>query len=142
MSTVKDGDTIVIHYTGKLEDGTVFDSSEGGNPLEFKVGDGELIPGLEQGVIGMAGGETKVITIPAELGYGPREEERVFEFSKDKIGANIDLEIGQQVQMFRADGMPIMATIIGKSETSYAMDCNHPLAGKTLIFETRLLEIR
>ena len=141
MSTVKDGDTIVIHYTGKLEDGTVFDSSEGGNPLEFKVGDGELIPGLEQGVIGMAGGETKVITIPAELGYGPREEERVFEFPKDKIGANIDLETGQQVQMFRADGMPVMATIIGKSETSYTMDCNHPLAGKTLIFETRLLQI-
>ncbi|MDI6801929.1 MAG: peptidylprolyl isomerase [Thermodesulfovibrionales bacterium] len=142
MTTVTDGNTIVIHYTGKLEDGTVFDSSEGGNPLEFVVGEGEVIPGLEQGVIGMAKGETKVITIPSELAYGPREEERVFEFPKDRIGENIDLEIGQQMQMFRADGMPVMAMIIDKSETAYKMDCNHPLAGKTLIFETRLLEIK
>lgn len=141
MATAKQGDTISIHYTGKLEDGTVFDSSEGGKPLEFTIGEGELIQGLEQGVIGMAAGESRVIGIPAELAYGPREEDRVFEFSKDKIGENINLEIGQQVQMFRADGMPVMATIIGKSETSYTMDCNHPLAGKTLIFETRLLQI-
>ncbi len=142
MATVKQGDTISIHYTGKLEDGAVFDSSEGGKPLEFTVGEGELIPGLEQGVIGMAAGETKVIKVTPEFGYGPREGERVFEFPKDKIGENINLEIGRQVQMFRADGMPVMATIIGKSETSYTMDCNHPLAGKTLVFETRLLEIR
>ncbi|HAK89413.1 MAG TPA: peptidylprolyl isomerase [Nitrospiraceae bacterium] len=142
MATVKQGDTISINYTGKLEDGAVFDSSEGGKPLEFTVGEGELIPGLEQGVIGMACGETKVIKVAPEFGYGPREEERVFEFPKDKMGANIDFETGRQVQMFRADGMPVMATIIGKSETSYTMDCNHPLAGKMLIFETRLLEIK
>jgi peptidylprolyl isomerase len=142
MSTVKDGDTIVIHYTGKLEDGAVFDSSEGGNPLEFTVGEGEVIPGLEREVIGMSAGETKVITIPAELAYGLREEERVFEFPKERIGENIDLEIGQQVQLFRADGMPVIATIAAKSDKAYTMDCNHPLAGKTLIFETRLVEIK
>lgn len=141
MATVKQGDTIRIHYTGKLEDGTVFDSSEGGKPLEFTVGEGELIQGLEQGVIGMTAGESRVIAIPAELAYGLREEGRVFEFPKDKIGSNIDFEIGQQVQMFRADGIPVIATIIGKSEILYTMDCNHPLAGKTLVFETRLLQI-
>lgn len=142
MSKVKHGDTITIHYTGKLEDGTIFDSSEGKNPLEFTIGEGEVIPGLEQKVIGMAAGETKTITIPMDLAYGPHIKERIFEFDRKRFGENVDLEIGQQVQMFRADGMPLMVTIIDKNETAYILDSNHPLAGKTLIFETQLLEIK
>jgi peptidylprolyl isomerase len=141
MATVKKGDTIRIHYTGKLEDGTVFDASQEGHPLEFTVGEGELIPGLEQGVIGMAAGETKVITIPAELGYGPHHKERIFELDKQRVPGDFKLEVGQQLQMFRADGVPVMATIISASETTYTMDANHPFAGKTLIFDTTIVEI-
>ncbi|MFZ5996913.1 MAG: FKBP-type peptidyl-prolyl cis-trans isomerase [Nitrospirota bacterium] len=142
MAMVKEGDTIKIHYTGKLEDGSVFDSSEDGNPLEFTVGEGELIPGLEQGVIGMTEGETKTITVSPELGYGPYIKEKIFELERKKIPLDYNLEIGDPLQLYRADGMPVMAKIIGISEKTYTMDCNHPLAGKTLLFETTIVEIK
>jgi FKBP-type peptidyl-prolyl cis-trans isomerase 2 len=141
MERVKEGDTIVIHYTGKLEDGTVFDSSDGKHPLEFTVGEGEVVAGLEQGVIGMAPGETKTISIPAELAYGPRTEQRVCQLDKKRMPENFVPEIGQQLQMYRADGLPVMGTVIGISDTGYSMDFNHPLAGKTLVFETTVVEI-
>lgn len=141
MAIVKEGDTIRIHYVGRLEDGTVFDSSENRSSLEFTVGDGEVIPGLEHGVIGMNLGETKTITIPPDLGYGPYLKERVFEMERKKIPGNFDIEVGLRLQMYRADGMPIMATVVGISEDTLTMDCNHPLAGKTLIFETTVKEI-
>jgi len=141
MATVKQGDIIKIHYTGKLEDGTVFDSSEGGNPMEFTVGDGEVIPGLEQGVAGMSVGESRTITVPMEQAYGPRNDARVFELDKAKAPENFNGEIGQQLQMFRADGMAVTVTVVGVSEKTFTMDCNHPLAGKTLIFETTLVKI-
>lgn len=141
MATVKKGDTIKVHYTGKLEDGTVFDSSQGGAPLEFKVGGGDIIAGLDEGVVGMNAGETRTITIPMEKAYGPRQDERVFEFDRKKGPEHFNPEVGQRVQMYRADGMPVTATVVGVSEASVTMDCNHPLAGKTLIFETTLVEI-
>ncbi len=141
MATVKEGDTIRIHYTGKLEDGTVFDSSQETNPLEFTVGGGDLIAGLEAGVVGMATGESKTITIPAEQAYGPHIKEKVFEFDKKKAPENFNPEVGQRIQMYRADGLPLMATVAGISETAFTMDCNHPLAGKTLIFDTTVVEI-
>ena len=141
METVKEGDTIVIEYKGKLEDGTVFDSTEGKNPLEFTVGEGEVIPGLEKGVIGMAQGESRTIVIHAEEGYGQRLKERVCELDKKRVPENFHPGVGQQLQMYRADGLPIMGTVVTMSGTSFTMDYNHPLAGKTLIFETTLLEI-
>lgn len=140
MATVKQGDTIRIRYVARIEDGTVFDSSEGRPPLEFTVGEGEVIPGLEQGVIGMSIGETKTITIPAEPGYGPYMKERVFEMDRKKIPGNFNIEVGLRLQMYRADGMPMMVTVVGISENTLTMDCNHPLAGKTLIFDTSLAE--
>lgn len=140
MATVKQGDTIRIRYVGRIEDGTVFDSSEGRPPLEFTAGEGEVIPGLEQGVIGMSIGETKTITIPAELGYGPYMKERFFEMDRKKIPGNFNIEVGLRLQMYRADGMPMMVTVVGTSENTLTMDCNHPLAGKTLIFDTTLAE--
>jgi len=141
MAKVKEGDTISIHYTGKLEDGTVFDSSEGGAPLEFKVGDGEFLKGLEYGAIGMGIEDEKTIRIPAEEGYGIHMEEKVFEFGRDRAPENFDPEIGQQLQMYRADGMPITVKVTGKTEKTFIMDCNHPLAGKNLAFEIKLMEI-
>ncbi len=141
MAKVKEGDTISIYYTGRLEDGTVFDSSEGGASLEFKVGGGEFLKGLEDGVIGMEAGDEKTIRIPAEEGYGIYLEEKVFEFGRDKATENFDPEIGQQLQMYRADGMPITVKVTGKTEKAFIMDCNHPLAGKNLVFEIKLVEI-
>ncbi len=140
MAAVKQGDTIRIRYVGRLEDGTVFDSSEGRPPLEFTVGEGELIPGLEQGVIGMNIGETKTITISPELGYGHYMEERVFEMDRKKMPGNFNIEVGLRLQMYRADGMPMMVTVAGISENTLTMDSNHPLAGKTLIFDNTLVE--
>lgn len=141
MQSAKEGDTVIISYIGTLEDGTVFDSTEDRNPLEFTLGEGELIPGLEQGILGMTPGESKTIVVPVELGYGPHLKERVCELDKERIPQGFQPEVGQQVQLYRADGLPLMGTVIGESEKSYTMDYNHPLAGKTLIFETRLLEI-
>ncbi len=141
MAKVKQGDTIVIQYTGKLEDGTVFDSTEGKNPLEFTVGEGEVVSGLEKGVIGMTPSELKAIVVPAADGYGPHLKERVCDLDKKKVPENFQPEPGQQLQMYRADGLPIMGTVVAISGTSFAMDYNHPLAGKTLVFETTLLEI-
>ena len=141
MQRVKEGDIVVVSYVGRLEDGTVFDSTEDRNPLEFTMGEGELIAGLEQGILGMTPGESKTIVIPMELGYGPHLKERVCELDKRRISQGFQPEVGQQLQLYRADGLPVMGTVIGESETSFAMDYNHPLAGKTLIFETRVLEI-
>ncbi|MDI6729242.1 MAG: peptidylprolyl isomerase [Thermodesulfovibrionales bacterium] len=141
MTAVKQGDTIRIRYIGRLEDGTIFDSSEGRPPLEFTVGEGEVIPGLEQGVTGMNIGETKTITITPELGYGPYMKERVFEMDRKKMPGNFNIEVGLRLQMYRADGMPMMVTVVGISENTLTMDCNHPLAGKTLIFDATLVEI-
>jgi peptidylprolyl isomerase len=141
MTAVKQGDTIRIRYIGRLEDGTIFDSSEGRPPLEFTVGEGEVIPGLEQGVTGMSIGETKTITITPELGYGPYMKERVFEMDRKKMPGNFNIEVGLRLQMYRADGMPMMVTVVGISENTLTMDCNHPLAGKTLIFDATLVEI-
>ncbi|MCX5717615.1 MAG: peptidylprolyl isomerase [Nitrospirae bacterium] len=141
MAKVKEGDTISIHYTGKLEDGTIFDSSEGGAPLEFKVGGGAVLKGLEAGVIGMEAGDERTIRIPAEEGYGIRIEEKVFEFGRDRAAENFDPEIGQQLQMYRADGMPITVKVTNKTEKAFIMDCNHPLAGKNLAFDIKLVEI-
>ena len=141
MQRAKRGDTVIISYIGKLEDGTVFDSTEGRNPLEVTLGEGELIQGLEQGIVGMEPGESKTIVIPMELGYGPSLKERVCELDKGRMPQGFRPEVGQQLPLYRADGLPIMGTVVGESETSFTMDYNHPLAGKTLKFETRLLEL-
>lgn len=141
MAQVKEGDTIRIHYVGRLEDGTVFDSSEGGASLEITLGKGEFLKGLEEGVIGMAPGETKSIFMTAESAYGPHNKEKIFEFHKDRAPQDFNPEVGQQFQMYRADGMPIVVTVLEKTETGFVMDSNHPLAGKNLTFEVTLEEI-
>jgi peptidylprolyl isomerase len=138
---VKKGDTVRIQYRGKLEDDTVFDTSEGGSPLEFKVGDGEFLQGLEKGVVGMNIGESKTIRIPAKEGYGLHKEERIFEWDRSRLPGGSDVSVGQQLQMYRADGMPIMVTVVGFSATTVTMDSNHPLAGKNLIFDITLEDI-
>jgi peptidylprolyl isomerase len=141
MAVVKKGDTVRIHYKGKLEDGTVFDSTEGGASLEFTVGKGEFLSGLENGVIGMETGTSKTLFIPAEEGYGLHKKDRVFEYDRKKLPEGFQPVEGQQMQMYRADGLPVSVTLVGVSESTVTMDCNHQLAGKNLIFDITLEEI-
>lgn len=140
MTTVKEGDTIRIHFVGKLADGTVFDTSEGGASLEIKVGGGEFLPGLEKGVLGMSAGERKTILIAAGEGY-PFHKERVFEYDRSRLPEGFSPAVGRQFQMFRVDGQPVTVTITGMGDKTVTLDCNHPLAGKDLVFDITLEEI-
>jgi len=137
----KIGDTVRVHYTLKLEDGEVIESTIGAAPLELTLGDGRIIPGLEKGIIGMSPGETKNLYIPAEEAHGLRDESKVFEFDKSRAPEGFNPVIGEQVRMYRPDGKEFIVTVIDITETGYKMDANHPLAGRDLIFELELVEI-
>jgi peptidylprolyl isomerase len=138
MSTVKNGDVVKIHYTGTLDDGTVFDSSEGREPLEFTVGDGRVIPGFEKGVMGMAVGENKKIHIPAEEAYGEYSEEMKMNAPREHFPKDVEIKNGMQFQLQAENGQVILATVIGFTDTHIYLDANHPLAGKALNFELKL----
>lgn len=141
MSEVKSGDKIKVHYTGKLEDGSVFDTSEGREPFEFTVGEGNVIPGFDQGVVGMTEGATKTITIPPEEAYGPSRDELVAKVSKSAFPESIDPQVGQHLQMEQSSGEPINVVVSNIEGDTVTLDANHPLAGKTLIFEVQLVAI-
>jgi len=141
MAQIKKGDKIKVHYTGKLDDGTVFDSSKEREPLEFTVGDGKIIPGFEEAVIGMQPGESKTIKIEAEKAYGPYREELVAEVEKTKFPEDVKPEAGQQLQVKQENGQVIIVTVLGSTDTHVKLDANHPLAGKDLTFELELVEV-
>lgn len=138
---VQEGDTVKVHYTGKLDDGTVFDSSAGRDPLQFMVGAGQVIPGFDEAVIGMKPGESKTVKIPADKAYGPYYKELVGVIDRSKFPADMELEVGQQLQVSNPSGELLTATVIDVSETSVTVDANHHLAGKDLTFEIELVEI-
>lgn len=140
MSAVKSGDTVTVHYTGKLEDGTVFDSSKDRDPLEFTVGNGQVIPGFEQGVIGMEPGGSKTLTVAPDEGYGQVRKELLVEVRKTDFPKDITPEIGQRLQMQRPDGQQIQVTVAEMKEDMVTLDANHPLAGKTLVFDVELVK--
>lgn len=142
MSKVKDGDTIKVHYTGKLEDGTVFDSSKDGEPLELTIGAGNVIEGFEKGVIGMERGSSKTVTIPPEEAYGSMNEELVAKVKKENFPENITPAIGEQLQLKQQDGNIVNVTITEIRGDTVTLDANHPLSGKTLIFDIELVEIK
>lgn len=141
MKQAKYGDTVTVHYTGKLTDGTVFDSSNGGTPLEFRIGGGQIIPGFEQAVVGMSAGESKTAHIPVDDAYGPHRDEMVVEISRTQVPSDIEPEIGQQLQIQQPDGEVIPVTITDISDASITLDANHPLAGEDLVFDIELLTI-
>jgi len=142
MATAKNGDTVKVHYTGKLEDGTVFDSSEGRPPLEFKIGEKKVIPGFENGVIGMEEGQSKNITIAKEDAYGDRREELTQQISRKQIPPSINPEVGQRLQMQQPDGQAFEVVVSALDDESVTIDANHPLAGETLHFDIKLEEIK
>ncbi|MFE4107844.1 FKBP-type peptidyl-prolyl cis-trans isomerase [Almyronema epifaneia] len=141
MTQAKTGDTVVVHYTGKLQDGTVFDSSVDRQPFQFSIGGGEVIPGFEQAVVGMAPGEAKTEVIPCDQAYGPHRSEIVFEVQRQQLPAEAEVSIGQQFQLQHPSGqmIPVMVTEVEGSKV--VLDANHPLAGEELTFEIQLVDI-
>lgn len=141
MIEAKAGDTVTVHYTGKLNDGTVFDSSIDRTPLQFTIGTGQVIPGFEEAVVGMSPGASRTIHIPAEQAYGPYRQDMVQEVDRDRLPADLEPQIGQQVQAQVQGGRSIRLTITDVSDTSVVLDANHPLAGKDLVFDIQLLDV-
>ena len=138
----KDGDTVNVHYTGKLEDGTVFDSSVEREPLEFTLGAGTIVPAFEEAVRGMQAGQSKTVTIPSQEAYGPRRDEMVLVVERTELPPELKPDVGQQLQMQQSDGRAVSVLVTDVSETTITIDANHPLAGKDLTFEIELLEIK
>jgi len=141
MRTAKDGDTVRVHYTGKLTDGTVFDDSLGREPLEFTIGKSTLIPGFEDAVRGMAAGAWKTVTIPARDAYGPQRPEMVGVIDRKELPQDLTPVLGQQLQVSQDDDHVFVVTITAFDLDTVTLDANHPLAGKDLVFEINLLEI-
>ena len=141
MAQAKEGDTVKVHYTGKLEDGEIFDTSQDGDLLEFKIGGGQVIPGFEQGVVGMNEGESKTVEIPSEEAYGPHHQELVIEIEMDQFPEDLDPEVGQQFKMRQPDDRTIIVAVAEITEDSVTLDANHPLAGKDLTFDIQLIKI-
>jgi FKBP-type peptidyl-prolyl cis-trans isomerase 2 len=141
MAQAKEGDTVQVHYTGKLGDGTVFDTSDEQTPLEFTIGSGQIIPGFERAVVGMEPGETKTATIPPEEAYGLHREEMTITVEKEQFPDDINPEPGQQLQVQQPDGRMALVVISDVSESTVTLDANHPLAGQPLTFDIRLVDI-
>ncbi|NTW81831.1 MAG: peptidylprolyl isomerase [Chlorobiaceae bacterium] len=141
MAQAKIGDVVKVHYTGTLDDGTVFDTSADRDPLEFIVGKGQVIPGFDSAVIDMVPGETRVTVIPADDAYGAHSPELVTDVDRERFPADMELEIGQQLQVGLADGQQAIVMVVDLSDTAVTLDANHPLAGQTLTFEIELVEI-
>ncbi len=141
MTAAKKNDKVKIHYTGTLEDGSVFDSSEGRDPLEFTVGSGEVIVGFDEAVTGMTPGEKKNVLIPMDKAYGPRNEEMVIAAPREHVPADITPEVGQKLQMGGPNGEVIMVSVVEITDTEVKLDANPPLAGLDLNFDIELVEI-
>jgi peptidylprolyl isomerase len=137
----KNGDTVEVNYTGKLADGTVFDSSVGAQPLKFALGAGQMIPGFEKAVLGMKVGDKKTITIPAADAYGPHQDELVMEVPRTQLPDIMSPQVGQQLQSTQKDGSMMVVTITKVSDSTVTVDANHPLAGRDLTFEIELMKI-
>eukprot|EP00095_Tigriopus_kingsejongensis_P007070 snap_masked-scaffold1564_size35542-processed-gene-0.1 protein:Tk07070 transcript:snap_masked-scaffold1564_size35542-processed-gene-0.1-mRNA-1 annotation:"fkbp-type peptidyl-prolyl cis-trans isomerase" len=141
MSHAKQGDTVQIHYKGTLDDGTIFDSSEGRDPLEFAVGSGMIIPGLDKAIPGMAVGDAKVVNVPCLEAYGEVDTENRQPVPRDQFPDDIPMEIGTQLQMQGENGQAMVVTIAEIAEDAVTLDANHPLAGKDLTFAIEMVGI-
>jgi FKBP-type peptidyl-prolyl cis-trans isomerase 2 len=141
MAQAKPGDRVKLHYTGTLEDGSTFDSSAGRDPLEFTIGSGEIIPGLDREISGMAVGDKKQVLVPAAEAYGAHDPARQQTVPRDEVPEHIPTEVGTQLQVQTPDGQTLPVVVSAATETEVTLDANHPLAGKALIFDVELVEI-
>jgi peptidylprolyl isomerase len=141
MSNAKSGDTVKIHYTGTLDDGTQFDSSAGREPLEFELGSGQVIPGFDKAVEGMSVGEQKQVNIPVEDAYGPRNEQMIQEVPKSALPEDLTPEEGMALRAQQPDGNVVNLTVTAVGDDSITVDANHPLAGQPLTFDIELVAI-
>jgi len=142
MQQAKQGDTVKVHYNGRLTDGTTFDSSEGRQPLEFQVGSGMVIKGFDDGVTGMSVGEKKTVVIPADDAYGPKQEEMVIEFPRSNFPPDIEPEVGMTLNMHSEDGNALPVIITEINADTIILDGNHPLAGRDLVFDIELIDVK
>jgi FKBP-type peptidyl-prolyl cis-trans isomerase 2 len=141
VAEAKQGDAVQVHYTGKLEDGTVFDTSQDREPLEFTIGEDRVIPGFESAVLGMEPGDSKTQELGPDDAYGQRREDMVMELDRGQIPEDLDPEVGQQLHLRMEDGQRVPVVITKLGEESVTIDANHPLAGKKLIFDIELISI-
>ncbi len=141
MSNAKSGDTVKIHYTGTLDDGSQFDSSAGRDPLEFEVGSGQVIPGFDKAVEGMAVGDSKNVRIEPDEAYGPRHEQLVQEVDRSLLPDDLDPREGMTLQSNSPDGQTMQFMVTAVAEETITVDANHPLAGQALSFDIELVEI-
>ncbi|KEO72431.1 FKBP-type peptidyl-prolyl cis-trans isomerase [Anditalea andensis] len=141
MSVATKGNTVKVHYTGKLKDGTIFDSSESREPLEFTLGDGNMIKGFDAAVHGMNIGEDKSITIPSEEAYGEKKDEMMVDIPRTQVPADINPEVGMDLSIQNQEGQPMPVKVVHVDDEKITLDANHPLAGQDLIFDIKLVEI-
>lgn len=140
-ASAEEGDTVRVHYTLTLEDGSVRDTSEGKDPLQFTIGNGQVIQGFGEAVIGMKVGETKTVTIPPEESYGLHDDDLTYTFNQSELAEGIEPEVGMELPFSTQSGAVVYYPIIALSESEVTVDVNHPLAGETLTFEIELVEI-
>ena len=141
MSEAKSGDTVRVHYTARLDDGSEFDSSAGRDPLEITLGQAAVMPGLDNAIIGMAVGDTKTVNIAAAEAYGPHKPEGVQEVDRSLIPAEVNVDVGARVQATGPDNQPVVLTVVAVTDDKVTLDANHPLAGRDLSFDIELVEI-
>jgi len=142
MQQVKKGDTVNIHYHGRLTDGTTFDTSDGREPLEFTVGSGQVIPGFDNAVMEMKVGDKKTVTIPANEAYGQRNEAMILEFPKSNFPEDMNPEVGMQLQMGDDQGQIFPVSVVEVKDETVVLDANHQLAGQDLVFDMELVNIK
>jgi len=140
VAQAKHGDTVRVHYTGKLSDGRQFDSSAERDPLQFSLGEGKIIPGFEQAVIGMAPGDAATVTVKAQDAYGDRREDLVIVVERSDLPSELDPKIGDRLEMQRA-GQAFPVNVTATTDDTVTLDANHPLAGEDLTFDIELIEI-
>lgn len=141
MTVAVQGNTVKIHYTGTLDNGSVFDTSEGREPLEFTLGGGQVIAGFDEAVTGMAVGEKKNVKVPVDKAYGPRNEELVIAAPKEHVPADINPEVGQKLQMGGPNGEMVVVTVVEITDSHIMLDANPPLAGEDLNFDIELVAV-
>ena len=141
MAAAKDGDQVAVQYKGTLDDGTVFDESAPESPLTFKIGAGQIIPGFEKAVMGMTEGDAKTVTMPSADAYGQHREDLILNIERGKVPPDIKVEVGQRLQMEKDNGELLHVVVTEVAEESVTLDANHPLAGKDLTFEIKLVSL-